>query len=339
MLTYAPRALAVWSALPLLVLGAAGLSVDSLSPDALCPPLEETRTAVAARLGSVELEGTWHASYLLVHRAQGDFVSLNLRDPDGVLRLERDLPVQGGSCATLSRVIALVLERYFLRPEQATPEAPVTVIASSAEPAAGPIPSIAEPATLPLQPAASSAPRPPVSQDTLARATATKPQQYRLSAALWASTSWIAPSLGLARDSAGHYRLAVNAGFDLRGHEARVFEGSASLRRAPLSLECQRDFELGPAVNADLALELLGVVEGAHTNALAQSGGGLRLVPGLGARLGTRFFTQTAAQPFVELTAAWLIRAAAPAFQVGGHEVLTPSALVLGLALGIVTPF
>src|SRR4051812_14799589 len=103
------RVLAVWAALPLFVLGAAGLSVDSLSPDALCPPLEETRQAVAARLGSVELEGTWHATYVLAHRTQGDFVSLSLRDPDDVLRLERELPVQGGSCATLSRVIALVL--------------------------------------------------------------------------------------------------------------------------------------------------------------------------------------------------------------------------------------
>ena len=298
MLTYAPRALAVWSALPLLVLGAAGLSVDSLSPDALCPPLEETRAAVAARLGSVELEGTWRASYLLVHRTQGDFVSLSLRDPDGALRLERDLPVQGGSCATLSRVIALVLERYFLRPEQATPDIPVALSASTAEPAAEPRPSSAEPLALAV---------PPV--------------------------------VPLARDLVGPYRLSFNAAFDLNNHEARAFEGATSLRRAPLSLSCGRAFPLVPSIDADVALELLGIVEDAHTSALAQPGGGLRLVPGLGARLGTRLFAHSAAQPFAELTAAWLIRAATPAFQVGGHEVLTPSALVLGLALGIRAPF
>src|SRR5437868_1960791 len=80
--------LAAWVALPLVILGAGGLAVDSSSPDALCPALEETRRAVAERLGSVELEGTWHARYVLVHRAQGDFVSLTLADPDDVLRLE-----------------------------------------------------------------------------------------------------------------------------------------------------------------------------------------------------------------------------------------------------------
>jgi hypothetical protein len=59
----------------------------------------------------------------------------------------------------------------------------------------------------------------------------------------------------------------------------------------------------------------------------------------VGARLGSHFFTQNPVQPFAELTAAWLMRAAAPAFQVGAAEVLRPSALVLGLALGIATPF
>ena len=82
---------------------------------------------MAARLGSVDLDGTWHATYQVVHRAQGDFVSLRLSDPSGATKLERDLPVQSGSCATLSRVIALVLERFFMRLEQASPveEAPL----------------------------------------------------------------------------------------------------------------------------------------------------------------------------------------------------------------------
>jgi hypothetical protein len=63
------------------------------------------------------------------------------------------------------------------------------------------------------------------------------------------------------------------------------------------------------------------------------------VLPGLGARIGARFFTSSAAQPFADLTAAWLLRAATPAFQVGTREVLAPSALVFGLALGIATPF
>ena len=334
------RALAVWSALPLLVLGAAGLSVDSLSPDALCPPIEETRSIVAARLGSVELEGPWHATYLLVHRTQGDFVALSLRDPEGVLRLERDLPVQGGSCTTLSRVIALVLERYFLRPEQATPEAPSSVAVTSNEPAAQP--SVAATPVSQVAPATAelAAPVPAaVGKDAPTPATSAPPRHYRLSAALWATTSWLAPSLGLSRDLGGPYRLALNAGFDLSDHETHIFEGSASLRRAPLSLACERELTLSAAVSGDAALEVLGIVEDARTTALAESGGGLRVVPGLGARLGARFFTESAAQPFAQLTAAWLIRGATPEFQVAGVEVLPPSALVFGLALGIGTPF
>lgn len=335
------RALAVWPALPIFVLGAAGLSVDSLSPDALCPPLAETRAAVEARLGSVELEGTWHATYLLVHRTQGDFVSLSLRDPDGLLRLERDLPVQGGSCATLSRVIALVLERFFLRPEQAAPAEPTNLVVETAsEPVAeattvstkapeSPRLEAPEPLTSPsaTPPDAATAPRP------------TKQRHYRLSAALWASTSWLAPSLGLARELTGRYRLALNGGFDLSQHEARVFDGSVSLRRAPLSLGCEREFELSSAIAADASLEALGVIELAQTSGLAESGGGLRLVPGLGARVGARFFKQSVVQPFADLTAAWLLRGATPAFQVGAQEVLAPPALVFGLALGIGTPF
>jgi hypothetical protein len=331
------RALAVWSALPIFVLGAAGLSVDSLSPDALCPPLAETRAAVAARLGSVELEGIWHATYLLVHRTQGDFVSLSLRDPEGTLRLERELPVQGGSCATLSRVIALVLERFFLRPEQAAPAEPASVVATANEPAATVSTTAPEPPQLqPPPPLAMSVQPPP---DTAVTPPRLSQPHYRLTAALWATTSWTAASLGLARDLAGPYRLALNAALDLNEHESRVFDGSVSLRRAPITLGCEREFSVTSAITAGAAVEAMGIVELARTKALAESGAGLRLVPGLGARLSARFFKSSAAQPFADLTAGWLWGAATPAFQVGSEEVLPPSALVFGLALGIGTPF
>lgn len=328
----------MWTALPVFALGAAGLTVDSLSPDALCPPLEETRTAVAARLGSVELEGTWHATYLLVHRTQGDFVTLRLRDPEGVLRLERDLPVQGGACQSLSRVIALVLERYFLRPEQAAPDEPPTTPASE--------PTVEAKSSALAAPAPSPAPAhdavavaaPPPPQDVTAL-TAREPPANRLSFALWASTDWTAPSLGFARRVAGSYRLALTAGLDLDDHETQAFEGSLTVRRAPLTLGCERELRLSSSIKGQVAVEVLGVLEQARTAGIAEPGGGFRVVPGLGARLGGHFFTQSPVQPFAELTAAWLLRAAAPAFQVGGAEVLRPSALVFGLALGIATPF
>ncbi len=332
----------MWAALPFFALGAAGLSVDSLSPDALCPPIEETRQAVAARLGSVELEGTWHATYLLVHRTQGDFVTLSLRDPDDVLRLQRDLPVQGGSCTTLSRLIALVLERFFLRPEQAPQPQPEPVAVAPPVPAARSAPQANAPATEPAaasEPPATLALAPLRAPADAASTPATPTRHFRASAALWATTSWLAPSVGLARQLSGPYWLELNAGFDLNEHETRAFEGSVFVRRAPLGLALERQFSLNRWASANAAGELLGIFEAAHSVGVARPGGGVRVVPGFGARLGTRLFGESVVQPFVELTAAWLLRAATPKFQVGDREVMPPSALVFGLVLGIATPF
>lgn len=332
------RVLAVWAALPFFVLGAAGLSVDSLSPDALCPPLEETRQAVAARLGSVELEGTWHATYLLVHRTQGDFVSLSLRDPNDVLRLKRELPVQGGSCTTLSRVIALVLERFFLRPEQ-TPQ-PEPEASAAPVLATPPVPHANASTSRPAESRPELAPTRPAADEPSAAVSAPE-RHFRVSAALAATTSWLAPSVGFARRVAGPYWLALSAGFDLNDHESPAFEGSVFVRRAPLSFGVERQFGVNQPVSAstNATLELLGIFEDARTVGVARPNGGMRVVPGLGARVGAHLFAESSVQPFVELTAAWLLRLATPAFQVGGQEVLPPSALIFGLALGIATPF
>jgi hypothetical protein len=323
------------------MLGAAGLTVDSLSPDALCPPIEETRRAVAARLGSVELEGTWHATYLLVHRRQGDFVSLSLHDPEGVLRLQRDLPVRGGSCATLAPVIALVLERFFLRPEappEQEPSPPPTIAAPRADESTPPA-RVDPPPSRPAKPAGAAlapvrSPPPPA-------------RPFRASASLWATTSWIAPSLGLRRAIAGPYGASVGVGFDLNEHETRAFEGAVFMRRAPLSLAVDRQLRLAPAATASAAIELLGVLEDARPGHQEGTGGGLRIVPGVGGRVGLTLFPEAAVQPFAQLTAAWLVRHAAPAFQVepppssafmDPQEVMVPPTLVFGVAIGIVAP-
>ena len=318
------------------MLGAAGLSVDSQSPDALCPPLEETRALVAARLGTVELEGTWHATYVLVHRTQGDFVSLSLFDPEGVSRLERQLPVQGGSCATLSGVIALVLERFFLRPEQPVSQEE----ASSATPPNVPLP-LPLPVT-PTQPAAlpaASAVAPTSTRDPPVHSALPSPDRFLLRAGLWASNAWLAPTLGLERELSGPYWLGVNLGVDPGAHHASAFGGSLSVHRAPVSVLGVRELTRSPAVRTIAALELLGVVELAQAEGLAQPSSALRVVPGAGLRLGANFLNYSIAQPFSELTAAWLFKAAASPFQVGGQDVLIPPSLVFGLNAGIGTPF
>ena len=106
--------LAAWM---LLAQVASALVIETGSPDALCPDLSQTRAAVMARLGTLKVsrEG-WRARYIIGHApdsAEGDFVRLELRDPDGELKLQRDLPLEAGACATMSQAIALILERYF----------------------------------------------------------------------------------------------------------------------------------------------------------------------------------------------------------------------------------
>jgi len=97
---------------------AGGFTLETGSPDALCPELEATREIVARRLGSLIVEGRkgWLARYTIGHAPTGnprDFVRLELFNPDGQLELLRDLPIEGDSCRTMAEVIALVLDRHF----------------------------------------------------------------------------------------------------------------------------------------------------------------------------------------------------------------------------------
>lgn len=102
--------LATWSLSP-------GLSIETGSPDALCPEQEATRAAIESRLGVIGVDGRagWTARYTMWHAPDKDrdFVRLEVTDPSGARRLERDLPLAGESCSTMANVIALVLDRYF----------------------------------------------------------------------------------------------------------------------------------------------------------------------------------------------------------------------------------
>src|SRR5205809_147541 len=72
------------------VVATGGLRVETKTPDALCPDVRQVREAVRARLGEIEGQGQWLASYTLVHRPEGlapgdvgDVVRVELRDPSG----------------------------------------------------------------------------------------------------------------------------------------------------------------------------------------------------------------------------------------------------------------
>lgn len=129
-----------WVLILVAIAGGGGLRVETGTPDALCPEIGEVRRAVRDRL-RVEGEGEWLVSYDLVHRPlaeSGDVVRLELRDPEGRLRLRRDLPRSGESCVALAQALVLVLESYFRHPadpvEDERPASAMPAIAAAPAP-------------------------------------------------------------------------------------------------------------------------------------------------------------------------------------------------------------
>jgi hypothetical protein len=91
--------------------GFPALEVTTRTPDALCPPLEEARAAIQARVGDVQ--GAYQVEFGLVRAEDGrQALELVLRRGQEQV-LERELPLQGGGCQDAAQAMALVLERYF----------------------------------------------------------------------------------------------------------------------------------------------------------------------------------------------------------------------------------
>lgn len=91
-----------------------GLTIESNSPEAYCPPITDVKKAVAARVGDVQGE-VYEARYGLVRDAQTgrNFVSLVLVDSQSREVLRREIPVSDESCSDATLAIAVILERYF----------------------------------------------------------------------------------------------------------------------------------------------------------------------------------------------------------------------------------
>src|SRR5256885_497776 len=95
-----------------------GLTIETRTPDAHCPDVAATRKAAEERLGVLDAAGSgrWRAVYMMVYAPdtqEGNRVHLELFDPKGQRRLERDLPIRGESCGAMADVLVVVLERYF----------------------------------------------------------------------------------------------------------------------------------------------------------------------------------------------------------------------------------
>jgi hypothetical protein len=125
------------------------LRVESRSPDALCPDAGQVSEGARRRIGEIEGSGDWLASYTLVHRpeaGEADVVRLELTDPAGRLRMERELPRAGESCTAVAQALVLLLDAYFRSPADepvddapARPPAATVAMAPAPAPAAAPV--------------------------------------------------------------------------------------------------------------------------------------------------------------------------------------------------------
>jgi hypothetical protein len=87
------------------------LDLATSTPDAMCPPLDEARALVRARVG--EVEGDYHAEFELLRGDDGgQALRLVLREGDREV-LRRELSLDATGCRDAAQAIALVLERYF----------------------------------------------------------------------------------------------------------------------------------------------------------------------------------------------------------------------------------
>ncbi len=102
--------------------GFLSLDLTTATPDALCPPLEEARAAVKARVG--EVRGDYRAEFALIRADDGrQGLDLVLREGEKEV-LHRELPLDAAGCQDAAQTIALVLERYFDAIEPPTPVEP-----------------------------------------------------------------------------------------------------------------------------------------------------------------------------------------------------------------------
>jgi hypothetical protein len=330
---------ASWLACASLLLGisrvavaAPGLTVETGSPDALCPDLATTRAAVERRLGQLIVAdgSSFTARYTIGHAPSGtprDFVRLELFGPDGNVQLARDLPLDGESCSTMADVIALVLDRHFrallgrepaseapLEPEPAAPPSPLPPPMSPE-----PTPTPADRGASQVDARAQGARRAPVS---LSLELAAREARHPALGGRALLSTWPEGLVGLAvHVSLSQDSEAVGEG-EVKSREsvARAFVAWAP-RLGPL------DAYLGPGLRLSLARATAGD--------LATSLSGLRLSPSFGVDAGLAWHPEprwvlsafTALDVMVPRMGGW--------FSVDGREVLEPPPVRVWLGIGV----
>ncbi len=322
---------------------ASALVIDTGSPDAMCPALAQTREAVSARLGELQVaQGGWRANYTITHAPdskEGDFVRLELFDPDGTLRLERRLPLAGRSCSTMAQAVAVVLERYFRRlaggsselpPDEPQPaaaesgqDAPAPAVASEPEPLPAPEPVASPPAPpappLPPPPSAGTAPSD--------HAAAVTEHERRLGATIGGGYATPpgagALALGARVEVTESTRLGAVALIPFVGQDERVGAGVAELDTYPLRLWLGWTVRRG-ALSARVGPELYLALDVARARGVSSAETAMRVVPGLGVGAGTSLRLSSVFGLDLEAGLDAVHPRLTSRFVVGGEEVLAP---------------
>jgi hypothetical protein len=303
-------------------LDSGGFTLETGSPDALCPELEATRAIVARRLGSLVDEGRkgWLARYTIGHAPAGsprDFVRLELFNPEGGVELRRDLPMEGDSCRTMSEVIALVLDRHFRGLTATDQSSPAS--AKAARPHS--------PASAFEHP---RAPREPASASHLPLTS----RGPRLSAEYAASLAQaylglrVSAGLGPRLEAALGLRWGVTSLEESEPRGASV-EARTATSRASLAWRVALPpglLHFGPALSL--------AIQRARTRGLQSPTDRTRALWTAGVEAG--FVTPVGHRLFIEGSTSldFLLRGAGGQFLVDNREVLSPRTLTLGWALG-----
>jgi hypothetical protein len=127
--------------------GFPALDITTSTPDALCPPIEEARAAIQARVG--EVRGDYHVEFALVRGVDGrQVLELTVHEAHKQV-LARELPLDAAGCEDAAQAIALVLERYFdaVEPPPATPKPQPTTVSSNEQTSQNSPPAVAGKAT------------------------------------------------------------------------------------------------------------------------------------------------------------------------------------------------
>jgi hypothetical protein len=314
--------------------GEFGITVEAAAPDAFCPAVDAARDAVRARVGKIDVPdgGSWKLLYTLVHspgRAQGDTIRLELRDPSGLLKLERELPIAGESCGTLAQIIALVIERYFRELSSAArptvPAAPAPLVPErSPPPEAERVPSGA--ITVEADPVPPRAPYPGRSES------------HPLVAGVFAGASTVTRSAGVGLDlrlglgAVARFRASLLV--PLRPRQETLGEGTVFLAEYPLRLGVTAQLEKG-LWELELGPELLLAIEQGRAENLRDATRGWRVVPGIGLRAGALYWFSPRLGLELGVSVDAVAKDTARSFVVAEKEVLRPSVFRGAAQIGV----